>query len=178
MLSHNPDIVFQLKCQKWVELISKTTELDLRQSATTDGRKASNGTNKAADVDDDFAQDMELDGHPTGDSQSNGAGKTVVDDSILRYDQLINEAMLYGQELQREYRNEAGDYAKTLQDIFSLVAYNDPKGSVHGHLLDPTGRVTVAEELNSAILGMTLFMDCRDSANLRQFRWEDLHLLL
>ena len=97
---------------------------------------------------------MELDDHNDGTRQPNGSDKTPATDNFLQYDQLINEAMLYGQELQREYRDEDGEYAKTLQDIFSLVAYNDPKDSVHGHLLDSSGRVTVAEELNSAILGM------------------------
>jgi hypothetical protein len=100
---------------------------------------------------------MELDEHPNSDGQINGTGKSFASDSILQYDQLIHEAMEYGQELQREYRDEDGDYARTLKEIFSLVAYNDPKGSVHGHLLDPSGRVTVAEELNSAILGKSFF---------------------
>ena len=49
--------------------------------------------------------------------------------------------------------DEDGGDKKMLDDIFSLVAYSDPKRSVHGHYLDPAGRVAVAEELNSAILG-------------------------
>jgi hypothetical protein len=153
VLAENPDILFRLKCRKWVELISKTTELNKKQQAQ-EGRRPNSNHGKSSGVDDDFAQDMELDDHNEGTRQTNGADKTSATDSFLQYDQLINEAMLYGQELQREYRDEDGEYAKTLQDIFSLVAYNDPKDSVHGHLLDSSGRVTVAEELNSAILGM------------------------
>jgi len=95
---------------------------------------------------------MELDDHSEGARATDSADKASATDSVVQYDQLINEAMLYGQELQREYRDEDGEYAKTLQDIFSLVAYDHPKDSVHGHLLDSSGRVTVAEELNSAIL--------------------------
>lgn len=148
--------MFRLKCRKWVELISKTTELNSSKSSTGDDGKESNGFNKLSDADEDFAHDMELDEHPNGESQTNGLEKTSTNETVLQYDQLIIEAMQYGQELQREYRDEDGDYAKTLQDIFSLVAYNDPKGSVHGHLLDSAGRVTVAEELNSAILGTPL----------------------
>lgn len=115
-------------------------------------RQSSNGVEKAANVDDDFVQDMELD----ADTQTHGPRESTNNDSDMQHDQLLQEVMLYGQELHREFQNEDGDHAKALQDIFSLVAYNDPKRSVHGHLLDPSGRTTVAEELNSAILGMLL----------------------
>jgi Ran-binding protein 9/10 len=70
-----------------------------------------------------------------------------------KYDELLQEAMSYGQTLMREYRDEKREYRKTLEDIFSLIAYDDAKASVHGHLLETGGRVQVAEELNSAILG-------------------------
>lgn len=71
----------------------------------------------------------------------------------MRYEQLLQEAMMYGQVLVQEYRDESREYKRTLEQVFSLIAYPDAKSSVHGHLLDPKGRVTVAEELNSAILG-------------------------
>jgi len=151
VLAENPDILFRLKCRKWVELISKTTELNRKQAQ--EGRRSSSNHSKGFGVDNDFAQAMDLDSHTEGIQPTTESDKAPSTDSFLQYDQLINEAMLYGQELQREYRDEDGEYAKTLQDIFSLVAYNDPKDSVHGHLLDSSGRVTVAEELNSAILG-------------------------
>jgi len=71
----------------------------------------------------------------------------------MKYQDLPHEAVQYGRELQADYPgDERREYKKTLDDIFSLVAYPDPKSSVHGHLLDPSGRVPVAEELNSAIL--------------------------
>lgn len=77
------------------------------------------------------------------------------DTTTVKKDQdLLHEAILYGQQLQADYPgDEKKEHKKTLDDIFSLVAYADPKTSVHGHLLDPSGRVAVAEELNSAILG-------------------------
>ncbi|KAK5228214.1 hypothetical protein LTR47_000459 [Exophiala xenobiotica] len=150
VLAQNPSIVFRLKCRKWVELIGKTTELNTRKPVNE--RKASNGFGRTSATDDDFAQDMELDDQPQPQTTSSGLDKSAADETMLQHDQLLIEAMQYGQELMREYRDEEGDYAKALEDIFSLVAYNDPKDSVHGHLLDPSGRVTVAEELNSAIL--------------------------
>ncbi|KKZ67732.1 hypothetical protein EMCG_06599 [[Emmonsia] crescens] len=73
--------------------------------------------------------------------------------NIANYHDLLHEAILYGQELQADYPgDERREYKRALDDIFSLVAYPDPKSSVHGHLLEPSGRVPVAEELNSAIL--------------------------
>ena len=76
-----------------------------------------------------------------------------------KYDEVLQEAMSYGQTLMREYRDEKMEYRKTLEDIFSLIAYDDAKASVHGHLLETGGRVQVAEALNSAILGK--FHYCR-----------------
>ncbi len=148
VLAENPDIVFRLKCRKWIELISKTADFSTQKTTTKYDRQSSNGAEPLS-VEDDFVQDMELD----IDGHSGGVGKAPANDSGLQHDQLLQEVMLYGQELHREFQHEDGEHEKALQDIFSLVAYNDPKGSVHGHLLDPSGRTTVAEELNSAILG-------------------------
>jgi hypothetical protein len=152
VLAENPAIVFRLKCQKWVELISKTTELGSKQS-TAEDREAEKDSNKDREGGDDFTQDMELDEQSGSLPRSDQPENPQASKDVFEYDRLINEAMLYGQELQREYRDQEGDYAKTLQDIFSLVAYDDPKQSIHGHLLDPSSRVNVGEELNSAILG-------------------------
>jgi hypothetical protein len=74
-------------------------------------------------------------------------------ENTMRYEQLLQEAMMYGQVLVQEYRDESREYKRTLEQVFSLIAYPDAKASIHGHLLDPKGRVAVAEELNSAILG-------------------------
>jgi hypothetical protein len=71
------------------------------------------------------------------------------------FNALLTEAVEYGQQLRLDYPNdENGGDKKLLDDIFSLVAYPDPKRSVNGHYLETKGRVAVAEELNSAILGM------------------------
>lgn len=135
-----------------MELISKAADLRIREEAKEKNRRISNGFGKGSAVADDFAQDMDLDDQPNGSTEPNGdkneSGRN------LQYDELLTEAMNYGQVLQREYRDEQdGEYNKTLLDIFSLVAYDNPRDSVHGSLLDRKGRVAVAEELNSAILG-------------------------
>ena len=150
----SPEIVFRMKCRKWVELISKANDLRTEEEATQKARRASNGYNKGSAVADEFAQDMELDDQPRGAGDANGNQAPIPEsDSDTQYEALLTKAMEYGQELQRDYRDSPDGEQKALLDIFSLVAYHNPKESVHGGLLDRTGRVAVAEELNSAILG-------------------------
>lgn len=64
------------------------------------------------------------------------------------------DAVEYGRQLGKEFRSDTRpEIRKALEEAFSLLAYTDPKNSVLAHLLDEKGRVSVAEELNSAILG-------------------------
>lgn len=145
----NPQIYFRLRCRKFIEMMRRCTESELMQPPKR--TKASNGSthDSAGDV---FTHDMELD-----DSMQDVIGAEDMDmeesDNGMKYQTLLHEAIAYGQQLQADYPGvEKKEYKRTLDDIFSLVAYPDPKSSVHGHLLDPIGRVPVAEELNAAIL--------------------------
>lgn len=102
-----------------------------------------------------FDQEMELD-----DQVHDGDGWEVegmeIEDSetAAKSKELLTEAVQYGQQLFIDYPpDERGGDRKMLEDIFSLVAYQDARQSVHGHYLDPANRIAVAEELNSAILG-------------------------
>lgn len=103
-----------------------------------------------------FDQEMELD-DGDGDNWAVDGMDTEDPEVVAQFNQLLTEAVQYGQQLRADYpTDENGGDKKLLDDIFSLVAYPDPKRSVHGHYLDAEGRVAVAEELNSAILGMLL----------------------
>jgi Ran-binding protein 9/10 len=130
-------------------LINKTTETNQRKSAIRQNGASSNGVDKASVTNDAFEQDMDLD----NDNHTNGTGKALAPESPTQNDELFQEVILHGQELLRETQDDHGEHAQSLREIFSLIAYDDPKGSVHGHLLDSSGRFNVAEELNSAILG-------------------------
>lgn len=101
-----------------------------------------------------FDQEMELDGGEGWDADGMDTEEPV---TAAQFNELLTEAVQYGQQLYMDYpSDEKGGDKKMLDHIFSLVAYPDPKSSVHGHYLDPAGRVAVAEELNSAILGQSL----------------------
>lgn len=131
-------------------MMRKCTELQAASAAKRG--KSSNGAAPAANAD-VFEQDMELDDqmHVEGDWDHMEMEDA---DYTTKYEDLLREAVMYGQELRLDYPDDGGkEYKKTLDDIFSLVAYDDPKSSVHGHFLETSGRVPVAEELNSAILG-------------------------
>lgn len=170
VLSTNPQIVFRLKCRKWVELIRKSS--DLQNQAPERPAKSSDGHSKTA-VEDVFDQDMELDDH----DQQGDRDKMETEEAeiAMKYQELMRQAMEYGQVLMQEYRDENREYGDKLREIFSLMAYDNPKTSVHGHLIDPSGRVVVAEELNSAILGKrNCFLPSKLKTNLNSLTWPRL----
>lgn len=135
LLPKNPHINFRLRCWKFIEMMRVYSESSTSHQKPA---KAVNG-DMAADTEmgepDDPSDAMDVEG-PTGASRSLG---------------LLHDAIVYGRELQTDYPDD--QYRKTLDDIFSLVAYPDPRVSPHGHLLNPSGRAPVADELNSALLG-------------------------
>lgn len=148
VLHDNPQIFFRLRCRKFIEMMKRYTEAQAAQSSK--GSKSENGIH----YEDVFTHDMELDDDQMGDADGGEEMDTGDGEDASKQQDLMYEAIQYGQQLQADYPgDERKEYKKTLDNIFSLVAYPDPQASVHGHLLDSSGRVPVAEELNSAILG-------------------------
>lgn len=122
--------------------------------STASSKRAKTSNGAVHDGNEVFEQEMEVDDQmQDGYSDADGMD-TEEPDSTAKFHELLTEAVQYGQQLRIDYpSDEHGGDKDLLNDIFSLVAYSDPKSSVHGHYLDPAGRVAVAEELNSAILG-------------------------
>ena len=123
------------------------------QNPSTNGAKKSNG-HSGDWYDDIINHDMDLDDHP---NQSNNWDRMDTEDgseSQMGYQKLLDETIREGQELQAEFKDDKRrEVSKALEDAFSLMAYQDPlNASEVSHLLDPRGRVDVAEEVNSAIL--------------------------
>lgn len=79
-------------------------------------------------------------------------------DAHTRASEMLREAILYGQVLRTEFSGDPRrEVKKALEDTLALIAYEDPKESSLAWMLEPGERVPVAEELNSAILGMCGF---------------------
>ncbi|PLB49597.1 hypothetical protein P170DRAFT_447237 [Aspergillus steynii IBT 23096] len=148
VLQSFPHIHFKLRCRKFLEMMRRCHELSLAASKKP---KASNGVHDSSAIVD---EEMELDEqNHDGDGWEVDGMDMEEPEHNAKSNILLTEAVQYGQQLRLDYPNdERGGDKKMLDDIFSLVAYQDPKRSVHGHYLDPAGRIAVAEELNSAIL--------------------------
>ena len=135
-------------------MIRQSTEL--LDGSTSKQKKSVNG-HSIAISDDEFEPEMDID------EQTNSADDwdemdTEEADSGLKYQGLLDMTLTYGRELKYEFRNDRSKHVENaFRDIFSMFAYEDPRKSPTAHLLDQAGRVPVAEELNSAILGRRLF---------------------
>ncbi|KAL6235734.1 hypothetical protein BDW75DRAFT_230115 [Aspergillus navahoensis] len=146
VLQQYPHIHFKLRCRKFLEMMRRCTELSLSAKK----EKATNGFSDSAVFDEEMELDEQTQDRDGWDADGMDMEET---ETATKSNELLTEAVQYGQQLRMDYPDdENGGDKKMLDDIFSLVAYPDPKRSVHGHYLDPTGRVAVAEELNSAIL--------------------------
>lgn len=113
-------------------------------------------------MEDVFGRDIEIDDHSSGAGEwekLEGMDKMDVDEEEgnSRLKGPLDDAVKYAQQLRVDFKADTRpEIQKALEESFSLVAYPDPKNSVLSHLFDEDGRVAVAEELNSAILGKLL----------------------
>lgn len=148
VLQENPRTYFRLRCRKFVEMLRHSTEL--LDGSTERRAKPLNG--HSAISDDDFEPEMDLDENMnTVDDWDKMETEEV--DNGLKYQDLLDATVRYGQELRYEFKDDHSKLVEdAFKDIFSMFAYEDPRKPPTSHLLDPSGRVPVAEELNSAIL--------------------------
>lgn len=149
VLKDNPTTYFRLRCRKFVEMLRHSTEL--LDGSTERRAKPLNG--HSAISDDDFEPEMDLDENMnTADDWDKMETEEV--DNGMKYQDLLDGTVRYGQELRYEFKDDRSKLVEdAFKDIFSMFAYEDPRKPPTSHLLDPSGRVPVAEELNSAILG-------------------------
>ncbi|MCJ1245890.1 Ran-binding protein 9 [Trapelia coarctata] len=145
VLRQNPRVHFRLRCRKFVEMMRHSTEL--RNGNLEKRPKPVNGHTEEG-----YGQAMDLD-----EPMSNGDGwdemETEDVGNSLRYEENLNETLRYSQELKIAYKDDPSKEVKdTLTAIFALFAYEDPRVSPIAAVMDQSGRVPVAEELNAAIL--------------------------
>jgi hypothetical protein len=141
VLPDNEQVYFRLRCRKFIEMIRKEAELNLliEKKSTARARQGEDDEEMAeADAQSSWEDQMET--------------EDGTDSAVLK--KLSHEALQYGMELRAEFSNDQRrEVSKHLDEIFALIAYPNPlKVKEVAHLLDGTGRVAVAEELNSAIL--------------------------
>lgn len=100
-------------------------------------------------------------GHALGEDPDDGPSEMDLDEDMEdgaslapAQEDLFAEAIQYGQLLQAEFQGSSDrQVTKSLSEVFALLAYPDPlQVKEVAPLLDRKGRVSVAEELNSAIL--------------------------
>ncbi|KAF2839409.1 ran-binding protein [Patellaria atrata CBS 101060] len=176
VLRENENIYFKLKCCKFVEMARRFVEQQSANApssnrATSNGNATSNGhrnqNGKAPvinDYDDDvFDHQMELDDQLIHNGGSGDWERMDMEDSQPHESRatgekeqqgdLMVELFKYGAELKTEFKDDPRRETKqTLDSIFAIIAYPDVRESPVNQLLDVSGRVAVAEELNGAIL--------------------------
>jgi Ran-binding protein 9/10 len=163
------DLYFKLRCRKFIEMIrTRCGENDvsraknkspLRNSAVYFASDAdANGSGvfeHQMELDDDY-DDEHHDGATNGNAMeishgdirnNNAGGLPVITD---------DELIIYGQELRNEFGGSQVWMKSELDRILGLMAYENPRTSTLGYLLDRRGRDVIAEELNKAILGTFL----------------------
>ncbi|KAH0542999.1 hypothetical protein FGG08_002607 [Glutinoglossum americanum] len=156
VLRDNEQIYFRLRCRKFIEMSRQCSELLTLARSSPKNSDSLDGLHNDLYDDDVFEQEMEQE-MELDDQLQNGSDwdrmETEEGDIHMRYTNLTQDTLHYGQLLQSEFRGDSRKEVKrALEETFSLLAYEDPKNSVVAHLLEPSGRVPVAEELNSAIL--------------------------
>ncbi|KAH6968496.1 hypothetical protein DER45DRAFT_13526 [Fusarium avenaceum] len=139
VLQDNEHVYFRLRCRKFIELVRKLAQLNMRNETKGNGH-IHNTVSQNMDID--------LNGSENTSWEADGGENTTESAELER------SMLEYGQKLQEEYANDPRiEVSKALNEIWALVAYQNPfKEPQVSHLLDRNGRVAVAEELNSAIL--------------------------
>ena len=146
----NEEVHFRLRCRKFIELVRMAAQL----RADEDPNRSNGNVPSAGGI----PQDMDVDGRSGAEGMAWGEkmDTEAVEEQHSEMMMKLEQDMLeYGQTLGAEYASDARpEFSKALTEIWALVAYANPLQEPKvSHLLDRKGRVAVAEELNSAILG-------------------------
>ncbi|KAL1864785.1 hypothetical protein VTK73DRAFT_5664 [Phialemonium thermophilum] len=170
VLADHREVYFRLRCRKFIEMIRKDAEETMRQESGADAEKkdtsaaAPSRTTQQHDVEDEEMEEADGSQQPQQQQQQQQQQQPEWDEQMETegndgeaappIGKLLQEALLYGQDLRAEFDGwDNPEMSRHLDEIFALIAYKNPlKVKEVAHLLDRSGRVAVAEELNSAIL--------------------------
>lgn len=147
-------------------MIRRCTELNAQiHSVPTPPSKRSTNSNQMRNsvATDEYDFEMELDEqlgvhNPTSGWDPKDHDEETDEDDVVdreaRYQQLTQETITYGMELRTEFAADPRrEVKRALEDTFALIAYENARESSLAPLLEVSGRIPVAEELNGAILG-------------------------
>lgn len=165
VLRENENIYFKLRCRKFIEMIRDCNDLNslCKPAQPSKHAGASNPNKRDSTATDEYDFQMELDeqfgvNNPVP-SLDNLDDEDDIEDKQAKLQQLTANTIAYGQELGAEFANDPRKEVKqALKDTFALIAYENAKESSLAPLLEIDGRLPVAEELNSAILGMFTYV--------------------
>ncbi|RIA98129.1 concanavalin A-like lectin/glucanase domain-containing protein [Glomus cerebriforme] len=155
VLPSNGDILFQLRCRKFIEMMGLCAGRQITCSDDEDEEvvEVIKDHLMIEEDDDEEIEDKVDDDDVVIDEKKSSKRRKGVETGLNGLDGNIEAAMRFGQELQDDYRDDnREEIKKALEETFSLLAYTDPRKSVVSYLLDPSGREPVANALNSAIL--------------------------
>ena len=156
-------MLFRLRCRKFVELVLEASELKKRRKAEQVDKVASMEIDGMDDVDwvgmeidDELKEPIDV-GHSNGflgPTTSVGLGKRRESTTSL-VEQALNRAISYGQSLANDYKADTRPEVKQLfKRTFAIVAWDDPReaGGLVAEVVSPEARISLANELNQAIL--------------------------
>jgi hypothetical protein len=113
---------------------------------------------------------MELDEKQDDTSSGKGKGKSNEQDNMMKQHKLTEDILQYGRTLAAEFHDTISeDEQNTLLEISALFGYQDARDSSIAHLLDERGRESIADQLNSAILGELKKCHKGPSRRIRQY---------
>ncbi|KAF8746254.1 hypothetical protein AX14_000052 [Amanita brunnescens Koide BX004] len=156
-------MLFRLRCRKFVELVLEASELKKKRKAEQVDKVASMEVDDMEDMDwvgmeiDDELREHSDAGYSNGfvgPPTSVGLGKRRESTTTL-VEQALNRAIAYGQSLANDYKADARPEVKQLfKRTFAIVAWDDPReaGGVVAEVVSPEARISLANELNQAIL--------------------------
>ncbi|KAJ4292621.1 hypothetical protein N0V90_009284 [Kalmusia sp. IMI 367209] len=167
VLRDNENIYFKLRCRKFIEIIRNYSELHAQCTLipTPPSKRSTastlNNPNRNSTATDEYDFEMELDEqlgvHNGAPWERHSADEDDDEDDFeaknKKLAELTQSMIEYGMELRQEFANDPRrEVKRALEDTFALIAYENVRESTLAPLLETSGRVPVAEELNSAIL--------------------------
>ncbi|TGZ77704.1 SPRY-domain-containing protein [Ascodesmis nigricans] len=147
------DLCFRLHRRRLLEMfreISERVENESENLANGDSadQKSHHHSGDEMEVDEPMAEEATWDIMDMDDDNENGS----TGQHIQNVDTL-DGVVKYARQLRVQFHADTRpEIKKSLDEVFSLIAYLDPKSSVMAHLLDESERLKDAEMLNSAIL--------------------------